>query len=151
MIFDTFRIEWQHVADLARFAKGEPSRGIPMPQKHILVVDDDQNILALIKTILSQKDFRVTTALNGEIAVSLLQKDKFDAIITDAMMPQMDGNALAQLVKKDPKLKDLPIIMVTASKEADLVKKSFSSGCVLFLPKPFTAASLLSLLQLVLK
>jgi CheY-like chemotaxis protein len=122
-----------------------------MPQKHILVVDDDQNILSLIKTILSQKDFRVSTALNGEAAVSLLQKDKFDAIITDAMMPQMDGNALAQSVKNDPKLKDLPIIMVTASKEVDLVKKSFSSGCVLFLPKPFTAASLLSLLQLVLK
>ena len=122
-----------------------------MAQKHILVVDDDQNILSLIKTILSQKDFRVSTALNGEVAVSLLQKDKFDAIITDAMMPQMDGNALAQSVKNDPKLKDLPIIMVTASKEVDLVKKSFSLGCVLFLPKPFTAASLLSLLQLVLK
>ena len=45
----------------------------------------------------------------------------------------MDGNALAQSVKKDPKLKDLPIIMVTASKEVDLVKKSFSSGVVLFL------------------
>ena len=97
-----------------------------MPQKHILVVDDDQNILTLIKTILSQKDFRVSTALNGEVAVSLLQKDKFDAIITDAMMPQMDGNALAQSVKTDPKMKDLPMIMVTASKEGDLVKKSFS-------------------------
>src|SRR5262245_6143977 len=142
------------MAGRCRFGEVSQGRTIgnsPMPQKHILVVDDDQNILALIKTILSQKDFRVTTALNGEVAVSLLQKDKFDAIITDAMMPQMDGNALAQLVKKDPKLKDLPIIMVTASKEVDLVKKSFSSGCVLFLPKPFTAASLLSLLQLVLK
>ena len=122
-----------------------------MPQKHILVVDDDQNILALIKTILSQKDFRVSTALNGEIAVSLLQKEKFDAIITDAMMPQMDGSALAQTVKNDPKYKNLPIIMMTASKEPNMVKKSFSAGCVLFLPKPFTAASLLSLIQLVLK
>lgn len=122
-----------------------------MPQKHILVVDDDQNILALVKTILSQRDFRVSTALNGELAVSLLKQEQFDAIITDAMMPQMDGNTLAQTVKNDPKLKDLPIIMMTASKEASMVKKSFSSGCVLFLPKPFTAASLLSLVQLVLK
>jgi CheY-like chemotaxis protein len=127
------------------------AEGCAMPQKHILVVDDDQNILALIKTILSQKDFRVSTALNGEAAISLLKQDRFDAIITDAMMPQMDGNTLAQTVKNDPKLKDLPIIMITASKEVDMVKKSFSSGCVLFLPKPFTAASLLSLIQLVLK
>jgi CheY-like chemotaxis protein len=122
-----------------------------MSQKHILVVDDDQNILTLIKTILSQKSFLVSTAPNGEAAVSLLKQGKFDAIITDAMMPQMDGNALAQTVKSDPSLKALPIIMMTASKEASMVKKSFSSGCVLFLPKPFTAASLLSLVQLVLK
>ncbi len=122
-----------------------------MPKKHILVVDDDQNILVLIKTILSQRDFKVSTALNGEAAVSLLSQDTFDAIITDAMMPQMDGNALAKTVKNNPKYKDLPIIMVTASKEVDLIKKSFSSGCVLFLPKPFTAASLLSLVQLVVK
>lgn len=122
-----------------------------MADKHILVVDDDPNILALIRTILSQKNYRVSTASNGEIAVSLLKQDKFHAIITDAVMPLMDGNALAQTVKSDPQLKDLPIIMITASKEADLIKKSFSSGCVLFLPKPFTASSLLSLVQLVLK
>jgi len=122
-----------------------------MSSKRILVVDDDENILALVRTILVQKDYQVTTALNGELAVSLLMQERYDAIITDAVMPLMDGNALAQKVKNDPKLKDIPIIMITASKEADMVKKSFSSGCVLFLPKPFTASSLLSLLQLVLK
>ena len=122
-----------------------------MSSKRILVVDDDENILALIKTILTQKDYQVKTALNGELAVSLLMQEQFDAIITDAVMHLMDGNALAKKVKNDPKLKDIPIIMITASKEADMVKKSFSSGCVLFLPKPFTASSLLSLLQLVLK
>ena len=122
-----------------------------MASKRILVVDDDENILALIRTILTQKDYQVTTALNGELAASLLMQERFDAIITDAVMPLMDGNALAKKVKNDPKLKDIPIIMITASKETDMIKKSFSSGCVLFLPKPFTASSLLSLLQLVLK
>jgi CheY-like chemotaxis protein len=122
-----------------------------MPSKHILVVDDDENILALIKTILTQKNYTVSTALNGEKAVALLGKERFDAIITDAVMPLMDGNALAKRVKDNPELKDIPIIMITASKEAEMVKKSFASGCVLFLPKPFTASSLLSLIQLVLK
>ena len=122
-----------------------------MAQKHILVVDDDQNILTLVKTILTQKDYKVSTALNGALAVALLKEEKFDAIITDALMPQMDGNTLAQTVKSDPNFKDIPIIMVTASKEVDIIKKSFTAGCVLFLPKPFTAASLISLLQLVLK
>ena len=127
------------------------SDAMASPQKHILIVDDDQNILALVKTILTQKNYLVSTAANGEVAVSLLAQGHFDAIITDAMMPQMDGSALAQTVKNDPKYKNLPIIMMTASKEPNMVKKSFSAGCVLFLPKPFTAASLLSLIQLVLK
>ena len=122
-----------------------------MSSRHILIVDDDQNILALIRTILTQKNYTVSTALNGEEAISLLKRERFDAIITDAMMPLMDGNALARNVKDDPTLKDIPIIMITASKEADMVKKSFTSGCVLFLPKPFTASSLLSLIQLVIK
>jgi CheY-like chemotaxis protein len=122
-----------------------------MSSRHILVVDDDQNILALIRTILGQKNYSVSTALNGEEAISLLKREQFDAIITDAMMPLMDGNALARKVKGDATLKDIPIIMITASKEADMVKKSFTSGCVLFLPKPFTASSLLSLIQLVIK
>jgi len=122
-----------------------------MSSRHILVVDDDENILALVETILTQKNYTVATALDGEEAISLLKRERFDAIITDAMMPLMDGNALARKVKDEPTLKDIPIIMITASKEADLIKKSFTSGCVLFLPKPFTASSLLSLLQLVVK
>jgi CheY-like chemotaxis protein len=122
-----------------------------MSSRHILIVDDDENILALVRTILTQKNYTVSTALNGEQAMSLLQRERFDAIITDAMMPLMDGNALARKVKDDPALKDIPIIMITASKEAEMVKKSFTSGCVLFLPKPFTASSLLSLIQLVIK
>ena len=122
-----------------------------MSSRHILIVDDDENILALVRTILTQKNYSVSTALNGEQAMSLLQRERFDAIITDAMMPLMDGNALARKVKDDPALKDIPIIMITASKEAEMVKKSFTSGCVLFLPKPFTASSLLSLIQLVIK
>ncbi len=122
-----------------------------MDHQHILVVDDDPNILALVKTILIQKDYRVTTASDGQRAVEALSRGKFDAIITDAVMPGLDGPALTERIKNDPSLKELPVIMVTASNEPDMVRRSFSSGCLLFLPKPFTAASLLSLLQLALK
>ena len=126
----------------------EPNVG---EHKRLLLIDDDPNLILLVKDYLEFRGYEVITAENGQEALDVLDLETPDMIICDVMMPQMDGNALAQSVKNDPKLKDLPIIMVTASKEVDLVKKSFSSGCVLFLPKPFTAASLLSLLQLVLK
>ena len=121
-----------------------------MDPKHILVVDDDPNILALIRTILSQQHYRVTTAGDGRQALERLARSNFDAMITDALMPGLDGPALTEKIKADPDLKDLPVIMITASSEPGMVQKSFSSGCILFLPKPFTGASLISILQLAL-
>ena len=122
-----------------------------MDHKHILVVDDDPHILALIRTILIQGNYRVTTAGDGQQALDSLRRSHFDAIITDALMPGLDGPTLTGKIKADPDLKDLPVIMITASSQPDMVQKSFSSGCILFLPKPFTAASLISILQLALR
>lgn len=122
----------------------------PMDQKHILVVDDDPHILALIRTILTQGNYRVTTAGDGQTALDSLRGTRVDAVITDALMPGLDGPALTEKIKSDPNLKDLPVIMITASSQPGMVRKSFSSGCMLFLPKPFTGASLISILQLAL-
>lgn len=122
-----------------------------MDRQHVLVVDDDPHILALIRTILIQGNYRVTTAGDGQQALDSLRRSHFDAIITDALMPGLDGPTLTGKIKADPDLKDLPVIMITASSQPDMVQKSFSSGCILFLPKPFTAASLISILQLALR
>ena len=122
-----------------------------MDPKHILVVDDDPHILALIQAILTQKNYRVTTAGDGQQALNRLRQSNFDAMITDALMPGLDGPTLTEKIKADPNLKDLPVIMITASNEPGMVQKSFSSGCILFLPKPFTGASLISILQLALR
>lgn len=123
----------------------------PMDPKHVLVVDDDPHILALIRTILTQGNYRVTTAGDGQQALESLRGSHFDAVITDALMPGLDGPNLTEKIKADPDLKDLPVIMITASSQPGLVRKSFSSGCILFLPKPFTGASLISILQLALR
>ncbi len=122
-----------------------------MDHKHILVVDDDPHILVLIQTILTQGNYRVTTAGDGHQALDRLRGSHFDAMITDALMPGLDGPTLTEKIKADPNLKDLPVIMITASSQPGMVQKSFSSGCILFLPKPFTGASLMSILQMALR
>lgn len=122
-----------------------------MDPKHILVVDDDPHILALIRTILTQGNYRVTTAGDGQQALDRLRGSHFDAVITDALMPGLDGPTLTEKIKADPNLKDLPVIMITASSRPGMVQKSFASGCILFLPKPFTGASLISILQMALR
>ncbi len=128
-----------------------PISNPPMDPKHILVVDDDPHILALVRTILTQKNYRVTTAGDGQQALDRLRRSSFDAIITDALMPGLDGPKLTETIKADPNMKDLPVITITASSEPGMLQKSFSSGCILFLPKPFTGVSLLSILQLALR
>ncbi len=122
-----------------------------MDPKHVLIVDDDPHILALIRTVLTQGNYRVTTAGDGQQALESLRGSHFDAVITDALMPGLDGPSLTEIIKADPDLKDLPVIMITGSSRPDMVRKSFSSGCILFLPKPFTGASLISILELALR
>lgn len=121
-----------------------------MSQRHVLVVDDDQHILTLIANMLPRELYRVSSALDGESAVSLLKQDEFDLIITDLIMPFMDGNALARTVRSDPNLRDIPVILITASRERNLLKTIFSSGSVFYLPKPFSSSSLLAIVRLAL-
>ena len=117
----------------------------------VLIVDDDESIRVLLKKQMQADGYTVSTMDNGRDAITAAVESPPDVVLLDALMPATSGFEVAEVLKSTEATRNVPIIMVTASKEVDLVKKSFSSGCVLFLPKPFTAASLLSLLQLVLK
>jgi DNA-binding response OmpR family regulator len=77
--------------------------------KRILVVDDDENILSLERTILEQKGFDVTAAGGGAEALKLLGEHAFDLVLLDVMMPEMDGFTLCRKIKRPP-IKDIPYL-----------------------------------------
>src|SRR2546425_10339154 len=81
--------------------------------KRILVVDDDENILSLERTILEQKGFDVTAAAGGGEALKLLAGQVFDLVLLDVMMPEIDGFTVCRKIKEDPRLKDVPVIFLT--------------------------------------
>lgn len=120
-----------------------------MPKK-ILLVDDDPKILLLEKTILNQSGFSVETAQDGLEALEKLKKSSYDAIVLDILMPHMDGYETAKEIKKLENHKATPIVMVTAAQEREAMKQSFASGVLVFMNKPFTAQTFLSLIQTVL-
>jgi len=120
-----------------------------MPKK-ILLVDDDPKILLLEKTILNQSGFSVETASDGLEALEKLKKSSYDAIVLDILMPRMDGYETAKEIKKLENHKATPIVMVTAAQEREAMKQSFASGVLVFMNKPFTAQTFLSLIQTVL-
>ena len=82
--------------------------------KRILVVDDDENILSLERTILEQKGFHVTTAGGGEDALKLLREQAFDLVLLDVMMPDKDGFEVCRQIKQDARTKTVPVIFLTA-------------------------------------
>jgi DNA-binding response OmpR family regulator len=119
--------------------------------KRILVVDDDENILNLERTILEQKGFDVTGASGGAEALRLLAEKTFDLVLLDVMMPEVDGFTVCRKIKEDDRLKDLPVIFLTAKGGGDALAEGFQSGAVMYINKPFTANKLLTIVHTMLE
>ena len=118
--------------------------------KRILVVDDDENILSLERTILEQKGFHVTTAGGGEDALKLLREQAFDLVLLDVMMPGMDGMQVLDAIRADPHLASLPVVLVTAKTEDQDLLNGYRAGAQYYVTKPFTSRQLLYAISLVL-
>ncbi len=82
--------------------------------RRILVVDDDREVVRLIRAYLEQAGFEVAAAHDGETAVHILRRDQPDLLLLDLMLPGRDGWEITRLVRGDPALAHLPIIMLTA-------------------------------------
>ncbi len=119
--------------------------------KRILVVDDDENILSLERTILEQKGFDVTTAGGGAEALKLLADLTFDLVLLDVMMPEVDGFTVCRKIKEDPRLKEIPVIFLTAKGGGEALAEGFESGAIMYINKPFTANKLLTIVNTMLE
>ena len=108
----------------------------------ILIVDDVTSNVLLLKILLTNEKFQVCTANCGNMCIEQARKEKPDLILLDVMMPDISGFDTAVILKKDPELKEIPIIFLTAlNSPADLVK-GFQVGANDFLSKPFNKEEL---------
>jgi DNA-binding response OmpR family regulator len=119
--------------------------------KRILVVDDDENIVNLEKTILEQKGFEVLSAVGGAEALKVIAEQTFDLVLLDVMMPEVDGFAVCRRIKEDARLKDVPVIFLTAKGGGEALAEGFESGAVMYINKPFTANKLLTIVNTMLE
>lgn len=108
---------------------------------NILLVEDNEELLSLMKQLLRSK-YHVYTATNGKEALELVESKDLDMIVTDVMMPVMDGNELTKTIKNNNDYSHLPIIMLTAkSREEDRIE-ALQIGADDFIQKPFKLADL---------
>jgi len=115
--------------------------------KRVLVVDDDELVLVALVELLSPKGYTVSTALSGPQALEKIEKDRFDLIILDIIMPQMDGYELCQRIQAMERYSDIPIIMLTAKSGEEDQKRGLEAGATLYLPKPISPKRLLDLIE----
>ena len=106
----------------------------------ILVVDDMATMRRIIKGLLNQLGYKnIEEAEDGKVAFQKLKSQDFDFVITDWNMPNMTGLELVQEIRKDPELKDLPVLMVTAEAKKENVLMAIKAGVNNYIVKPFTA------------
>jgi two-component system, OmpR family, alkaline phosphatase synthesis response regulator PhoP len=122
-----------------------------MEKPHILVVDDEEDILELLTYNLAREGYHVTGALTGEDALKEVRSTVFDLILLDLMLPGIDGLQVAKTVKNDPKACDIPIVMLTAKgEEADIVT-GLELGADDYITKPFSPRILIARIRAVLR
>ena len=114
----------------------------------ILVVDGDPQSRKLVTAALTEADFEVFSAPDGSTGIELARRVQPAVIILDIMTSATDGMDTLQGLKRDPGLKDVPVVAITASSDLTCADKAFRAGAQFFLPKPFRAASLLGLVEL---
>lgn len=113
-------------------------------QKQILVVDDNQDIRALIIRMLEDEDYNIVTAKDGKEALDTIQSQHFDLILLDVMMPGKSGiEVLAEIRSlKDSRIKNLPIVMITAKSLIDDIDAALTAGATSYIVKPFRSEAL---------
>lgn len=125
----------------ARTPGSEPIPFIPEPEplgkKRILVAEDNDPNRVMLCRRLEKHGYLPTEARNGREALELAQKQKYDLLLCDIMMPEVDGYEVLRELKADPDLKALPVIMISALDEMDSIVRCIEMGAEDYLPKPY--------------
>jgi CheY-like chemotaxis protein len=112
--------------------------------KKILIVEDDEAIIDSTKLLLEFYDYKVAVS-NGKDIFSQIESNKPDVILLDVWMPGIDGRQICQKIKNDRKLSNIPIILISASRNLDKTAKDF--GAEDFIQKPFEVDDLIAMIN----
>jgi len=111
--------------------------------KKILIADDHPEVVELVRVTLEGGNYEIVDASNGKEALEKIRKMKPDLVLLDIIMPKMDGFEVCRKLRKDPQIKEIPIIMLTAKGQAVDQEKGRQIGARDYITKPFSPSALL--------
>lgn len=120
-------------------------------RKRLLLIDDDPNLILLVRDYLEFRGYEVLTADNGKEALHLLSLNLPDMIVCDIMMPEMDGYALIENVRQDPRTSWIPVLFLSARGQSQDRIKGLNLGADVYMVKPFEPEELVAQVESSLK
>ena len=117
----------------------------------LLIVDDNKVNRLLLSRSVQLQGHSAALAENGRVALEMLGREPFDLVLLVIEMPEVDGFTVCRKIKEDPKLKELPVIFLTAKGGGEALAEGFESGAIMYINKPFTANKLLTIVNTMLE
>ena len=121
-----------------------------MRQKTILIVDDEKQLVSLVKLHMEMAGYEVLSAKDGEEALEIVRKESPDLIILDLMIPKIDGWEVCRRIRAESKVGNIPIIMLSARTETEDKLKGYECGTDDYVTKPFSPRELVARVKRVL-
>lgn len=127
----------------------EPAQGVQRKTENlsVLFVDDDIDLRNYMKDMLSERRIRVILAKNGMEALNMISTKKPDIVVSDVMMPEMDGMTLCGRIKENPETKDIPVVLLTERADRVSRDEGFSREADYYLAKPFDIEELIEIIK----
>lgn len=115
--------------------------------KVILYAEDDKDLREYMETEMEGACRKLITAFNGRRALEIMSQEPVDILITDVMMPELDGLALCHLVKSTPRFRDIPVIMLSARADVESIRRGYDAKADFYMDKPFEIDRLFDILE----
>ena len=117
---------------------------VPDSGARVLLADDNADLRSYIARLLTERGYEVTPAADGEAALDAIRRRRPDLVVTDVMMPRLDGFGLLRAIREDPALRDLPVVVLSARAGEEAKVEGLEAGADDYLAKPFSARELLA-------
>lgn len=108
-----------------------------MPRGKILIAEDEKLTLDMLRCGLEENGFEVITASNGFEAILAVENQSPDIVVTDIMMPRLNGIDLLRALKNNGETRDIPVMLISAVDDVELIRKGLALGAVDYITKPF--------------
>lgn len=121
-----------------------------MDTKNILIIDDSNTNLVLLNSLLEKKGYNVISALSAMEGIELIKNELPDLIYLDLLMPDVDGLQFISIIKENDSWNEIPIVILSAVSDKDIIRKSMKMGIVDYIIKPINIHKILSLTENIL-